>query len=325
MWLNPSLPEGLRGPSSSSWLYLFHAWDSGFYVSIARNGYYHPVYVFMPGYPALIRFAGLLTGDYWLGAFLVALVFSLASLIVFQLLAEEYVGENEALSTTLLMATFPCVALFTILAYSEAVFLFSSISTWYLYRKGKMFTASLCAALATLTKLYGFAILLPVLLDIVRSRSYRRLVYLAVPALAMASWLLFCLFATGDPLASWTDQAHFGAGFGLIQTLLLPVSVGRVNLPTFGPALLVMVSLFALMMTKLWGIDQLLWLYSMALFGLLMIFGSITSLPRLLAFIFPIYLTVRVRSSVAVALCMAFFVPVTLIMWLSVLRGFFIA
>ena len=119
--LNPSI--------SSSWLWLFNAWDSPHFQLIAQLGYAHPDYVYLPAYPILIRMVGLLFGNYWFAAFLVAQVFALASLVVFQLLAESYMRPKEALCATLLMATFPYISVFTTLGYSEALFLFSTIST----------------------------------------------------------------------------------------------------------------------------------------------------------------------------------------------------
>jgi uncharacterized protein Smg (DUF494 family) len=68
---------------------------------IAMFGYAHGRYPFLPGYPILIRFAGLLVGDYWFGAFLVTQAFALGSFVMFQLLAERpAVGCERRMSKT---------------------------------------------------------------------------------------------------------------------------------------------------------------------------------------------------------------------------------
>ena len=122
-------------PLATSWLWLFNAWDSLQFPLIAIFGYDHPNYVRLPAYPLFIRFAGSLTGNYWLGAFLVTQIFALASVVVFQLLAEEYMKPNEALNATLLMSTFPFIFVFMTLTYSESLFFFSIISSWYFYKR----------------------------------------------------------------------------------------------------------------------------------------------------------------------------------------------
>ena len=321
-WSPIPVPSG-----SSNWLWLFNAYDSPHFPLIAMLGYAHPNYVYLPGYPALIRLTGLLTGNYWFGAFLVTQVFALASIVVFQLLAEEYMHQREALYATLVMSTFPYVSVFTTLSYSESVFLFFTISTWYLYKKGRVGTSSLLAGLASVTRIYGFAIVLPVLLDILKCRSYRKLFYLLIPVSFICSWLLFCFLSTGDPLVSWTDQKYwvFDSKSSLGQYVLSETLGGIKGSIVFNPAILVSVALFAFFVLKTWQVDRFLWAYAVSLFGAL-IFTTVNhlSLLRYFPFIFPIWLTLRVRNPFAVACCVAFFVPVILIFWLYNLSAIFI-
>ena len=131
--LIPEWSSSLNPSTSSSWLWLFNAWDSPHFQLIAQLGYSHPDYVYLPGYPILIRIVGTLIGNYWVAAFLLTQAFALASLVAFQMLARLYMKPREALCATLLMATFPYFIIFTTLGYSEALFMFSTISAWYLY------------------------------------------------------------------------------------------------------------------------------------------------------------------------------------------------
>jgi hypothetical protein len=88
-------------PAGSRWLFLFNGGDSFMFPIIAMFGYAHGRYPFLPGYPILIRFAGLLVGDYWFGAFLVTQAFALGSFVMFQLLAERpAVGCERRMSKT---------------------------------------------------------------------------------------------------------------------------------------------------------------------------------------------------------------------------------
>jgi len=330
---NPRLiPEWspiLNPSTSSNWLWLFNAWDSLHFQLIAQLGYSFPDYVYLPGYPIFIRMVGFMVGNYWLGGFLVAQIFALASLVVFQLLAEQYMQPREALCATLLMATFPYISVFTILGYSEAVFLFSTIATWYFYKKGQIGTSSLLAGLASITRIYGLAIVLPMCLDIVRSKNYRKLLYLAIPVAFVASWFLFCYASTGDPFASWTDEKWFTSNIdskdGLVQTILSQALKGVIGCCTLDPGILIAVGLFAYLVVKTWQVDGSLSIYAVT------VFASVTStatnhlaLLRFLTFLFPVWLTIKVRNLVVVAGCIAFFVPVTLLLWLYAINVTFI-
>jgi hypothetical protein len=288
-------------------------------------GYTHPDYVFLPGYPALIRIAGLLIGDYWFGAFLVTQFFAFASIVVFQLIAEEYMSQVEALYATLLMATFPYVFVFTTLSYSEAVFLFASLSTWYFYKKERLITSSLWAGITSVTRIYGFVILVPVFIEIVKSKSLRRLGYFVIPLVFIGSWLLFCYFLTGDPIVSWTDEKYWSRGYSLAQTIASQILGGVNGCCALDAAVLVSVAIFAYVFMKIWEVDRELCAYALGVFGALLFTAmNHLSLLRFFSFIFPVWLTVKVRNLFLVAICIALFVPVSLLLWLYAINVTFI-
>ncbi|HKM51221.1 MAG TPA: hypothetical protein VJZ75_08600 [Candidatus Bathyarchaeia archaeon] len=321
-WTTIPVPEG-----SSSWLWLFNAYDSPHFPLIAMLGYEHPNYVYLPGFPVLIRLTALFTGDYWFGAFIVTQVFALASIVAFQLLAGEYMPQREALYATLVMSTFPYVSVFTTLSYSESAFLFFTIATWYFYKKGRIGTSSLLAGITSVTRIYGFAIVLPIFLDIVKCKSYRKLFYLIIPIAFTCSWLFFCFLSTGDPLVSWTDQKYwvFDSKSGLGQYVLSETVRGIKESLVIHPGILVVVALFAFLVLKTWQVDRFLWAYAVSLFGaLIFTTANHLSLLRYFPFIFPIWLTLKVRNPVVVVICVAFFVPVILIFWLYNLSAIFI-
>jgi len=310
-----------------NWLWLFNAWDSLHFPLIAIRGYIHPDYVFLPAFPLLIHFLGMLIGDYWLAAFLVTQAFALASIAVFQLLAELYMQPKEALYATLLMSTFPYVSVFTTLDYSEALFLFSILSTWYFFKKGRILKSSLLAGLASVTRIYGFAIVLPIFLEIAKSKRYRKLLYLAIPVAFIGSWMFFCYLSTGDPLVSWTDETYwiFDSKFSLAQTILSQALNGVIGCCTLDPGILIAVGLFAYLVVKTWQVDRSLWAYSAILFSaLLFTVVNHLSLLRYLPFIFPIWLTVKLRNPSIVTMCVLLFVPVGLLLWLYAISVAFI-
>jgi len=331
--LIPEWSSALNPSKSSEWLWLFNAWDSPHFQLIAQSGYTFPDYAYLPGYPILIRLTGLLVGNYWIGGLIVTQVFALAGFVAFQLLAEQYMQPREAFCATLLMAAFPYVSVFTTLCYSEAIFLFSTVSTWYLYKKGRLVASSLLAGLASVTRIYGIVIVLPMLLEIIKSKQYRKLHCSVVPVGFLGLWFVFCYFSTGDPLATMTDEKWFTSNisshFGLIQTImnqLFREHVGAVAVPFYiDPPILIALSLFAYLVVKSWQVDRLLSAYALTLFAaVIVVVTNQLSVLRYLAFVFPIWLTIRVRNLFIVAACVVLFSFMTWLLWLYAINVTFI-
>ena len=318
-------------PLGTSWLWLFNAWDSLQFPLIAIFGYDHPNYVRLPAYPLFIRVAGVLTGNYWFGAFLVTQIFALASIVVFQLLAEDYMKPNEALNATLLMSAFPFIFVFMTLSYSESLFFFSIICSWYFYKKEQLFVSSLFAGLASVTKIYGILIVLPIIFDLVSLKRYARLIYQVIPVSFLLSWVVFCYRSSGDFLASWDDEKFWthganGDGVRLVQAILHHGLQGVVACCSgLDPTIFWSVALFVIVVARIWQIDRCLWVYAVSLSGLLIFTAPFyISLLRFLVFIFPIWLTVRVRNRWVAAVSVVVLVPLSLIVWLFALQVTFI-
>ena len=310
-------------PANWSWLWLFNAWDSLQFTRIALFGYAHPNYVYLPAYPVMILFTGRLTGDYWFAAFLIAQGFAAGSFVMFQLVAEQYMGSKEALCASLLMATFPFVSVFTTLSYSEPIFLFSTLSAWYLYKKGRIQSSSLMAGLASVTRIYGILIVLPMLVDLVKSKRYHRLFYLTIPLASLGSWLLYCYLSTGDLFVSWTDEKYWqkggvGDGIRILQAVSQHGIQGLINCCAgLDPTIFWSISLFIIMAALTWRVDRPLWVYTVVVSGLLAFTTTYyISLLRYLAFIFPIWLSIRIKNAWIVAVTVAILLPMILIMWL---------
>jgi Gpi18-like mannosyltransferase len=173
------------------WLYLFVAWDSNGYINLAHFYTFDPLVqgTLFPGYPILIKLLAGVIGNYWIAAIVLSIIFGFALLPVFQAIAECYMTKGEALGGTLIMGSFPYVFVYTTVAYSESLFLLSVLATWYLYLKDKLYLASLSAILATFTKTYGILIVLPLLLDLLVHRRWKKIPLALVPVLLVASFV----------------------------------------------------------------------------------------------------------------------------------------
>ena len=232
-------------------------------------------------------------------------------------------GSKEALCASILMATFPFVNVFTTLSYSEPIFLFSTLSAWFLYRKGRIHSSSLMAGLASVTRIYGILIILPVLVGLVRSKRYHQLFYLTIPVASLNSWLLYCYLSTGDWFVSWTDEKYWqkggvGDGIRILQAVSQHGIRGLTNCCAgLDPTIFWSISLFIILVALAWRVDRQLWTYTIAFSGILVFTTTYyVSLLRYLAFIFPIWLSIRVKNPWIVALSVAILIPMILIMWL---------
>ena len=140
-----------------NWAYLFVGWDSAWYLSIMTRGYAFSTqsYTFTPGLPVFGKLFSLLFQNPVVSIALCALMFGVLWIPFFQLIAEKYMSKQAALASTLLFALSPYVFLFTSVAYSEGLFLFFTLSAWYLFKKGKVALCSSACRRRLLNKDYG--------------------------------------------------------------------------------------------------------------------------------------------------------------------------
>ena len=317
-WFTQFSVKGYLGPvpSYDSWLYLFCGWDTEFYIGLARNWYFQPLYAFFPGYPGLIRGLNFLLGDYWLSAVVISISLGVLSLPVFQRLAEYYMTKTEALYATLVFGFFPYVFLFTTVAYSESLFIFLTLSSWLLYKHDRPLLSCLACAGVSLTKMYGIVVALPIFLDLIAKRRFRAISFLGLPAIAFAGWLFYCYQRTGDWLAPVTAQARwaetYGMAFGWLQQNLWPplrISSSE-DLIRLG-----FILAFSLLVASSWHVDWKLGSYSLVMLVLLLCFGTVASLPRFLSFIFPVWLVTRLRNPIPVIALLILFSLADLRLW----------
>ena len=295
--------------------------DTGHYVAIATDWYEYPRYVFFPAYPVLCKIIGTISGDYWISAFIISFFCGLASVPVFQLVCENYMPKYDAMVSTLLAMTFPYVFLFTTVSYSESLFLLSTLAAWYMHLKQRYLPSALAATLATLTRTYGIAIIIPIVIGQLTERHLRRILLLLLPIGALLGWMYYLYIATGDALAFSTQQAYWdvtlGNKFNWVKYYILPFLGTNKTIPDFNYLEIALVIFVGYLVLSVFRIDLKLGVYSILLFLGLLYFGNFISFPRFFAFIFPIWLLIggRIRSIPLLAVAVAFFMLCSLIIW----------
>ena len=324
---------GQRGPSRP-WLYLFSAWDTGHYVAIATNWYQYPMYVFFPAYPVLCRVIGIITGDFWLSAFMISFFFGLGSVPLFQLICEHYMSRTDAVISTLLAMTFPYVFLFTTVSYTEPLFLFSTLLAWYLYLKERPFPSVLAAMVAALTKTYGIAIVIPMAIGFIVEKKLRRLPLVALSVAALLGWMSFLYFTTGDAIAFLTQQKYWYDILGerpesiqYATSLLNFVFSPSHPVPTFSSMSIAWIIFFGYLIFNVSRVDAKLGVYSVCMYFGLLLFGNSFSFPRYFAFIFPVWLLVqgKVRNLALLVVAIVFFLLSSLVIWAQFIIAFWVS
>jgi Mannosyltransferase (PIG-V) len=165
-------PDGKVSALTNGWHDAITGWnkqDSLWFLEIARHGYSasNNSAAFFPGYPALIRLVGYLTGGHLLlAAYLVANGALLAALVIFYRLTEREYDLATARRAVLYLAIFP-TAFFLFDTYSEALFLLCAVGAISLARGGRWWWAGLVGVGATLTRSTGVVLALALAVEAV--------------------------------------------------------------------------------------------------------------------------------------------------------------
>ena len=148
-------------------------WDTGFYLSIAEEGYkvegvQFPSVPFFPLLPLLIRLVNLLTGDTLVAGLIVSnLALCAASILFYRLVLEEF-GEETAGRAVWYLLIFP-TSFFGSAIYSESLFLLLAVGALYLFRKGFWGGAAMLGVLSALTRFMGLLVAVPMLAAVIVS------------------------------------------------------------------------------------------------------------------------------------------------------------
>lgn len=274
-------PYHLRGTENVLLDVFGSRWDTGFYVSIAEEGYRYqgvplPSVAFFPLYPLAMRALGALVGDALVAGLIISNVALLLATMLLYRLADEGWGPSIADRTVWYFLIFP-TAFFGAAVYSESLFVLAAVGALYAARRGYWELAALCGVAAAATRFMGL-IVAPVLLAEWwmqrRARPWGHrpswlgvLAAAAVPLGTMA-YMVYLERAFGDPLAfvhgaaTWArqPQSPLVTLAGLVQTpeggWWTAVLAGRIHFDNwidFGFVLLFLVLGLVLLFQRRWS------------------------------------------------------------------------
>ena len=299
--------------SINFWWEMFTFWDGGWYNLIARYGYHgipkdilvfeHRAFGFAPGFPIMIRGLGLLIGNFTASQVLLSSIFGILWIPIFQLVTEQYLSQEEALSVTLIASLFPMIFLFTSVGYSEGLFFTLLLSSWYFYLKNRNLLASVLLAGASMVRFAGIILIVPMIIEsIVNKKGYRAFLY-SFPFILDFTWLYFGYMRTGNFFVSFDAQKSCLNRIFLNQ-YILPTFFQRnpdfpFNLPfteSFIGLVIGFLVIFILLVVKVYQFDWRLGIYSTLTFFFIVYYGNTLSFPRYMSLIFPIWFLFRMKK-----------------------------
>jgi hypothetical protein len=223
-------------------------WDTGWYLSIATDGYRYldqagadvqQNIVFFPAYPLIVRAVAQLCGNsktaYVIGATVVSLALFLIALAYLYRLGRESLTDDQAAVALWLLAAYP-FALFYGAIYSESLYLAGVAGAFYHFRQHQFVRAASWGWIVGLTRPNGFLICVPLAIMALEQwrpwhrgmppqparleprstprdtpwNTLKRASVLAMPAVGVLTYSVFVWGLTGKPLAWLAGHAAWG-------------------------------------------------------------------------------------------------------------------
>jgi len=287
---------------------LHNRWDSYWFLDVAQKGYYmrgentYANVAFFPLYPLTMRLvAPAVGGNFVLAGWLVSSVFLALAMVTLTRIVRDFHPETDPLWPAAFLLVFP-TAFFLNAVYSESMFLFFSLATFYWALKHRFPLAGLCAALASGTRLAGIFLFAPLAVEFVQAKGWRALFSRSAWPLVVAPAGAVLLFgyhwlAFGDFFLYLKVQKWWGRDFDMAaEDFVIRTNPDIANtLMELGYALFALtIGLIVLLRVRLsYGA------YMLVSLGTALASGTTFGIARYAMVLFPIYLlAARTKSEV---------------------------
>jgi hypothetical protein len=271
-------------------------WDSYWYWSIATRGYewkrdgkMHDV-AFFPLTPLMMAAVSRATGLHpFLAGEIVSLVSLLAAAVLLARLARDEGFSPPATLRALLL--FP-TAFYFAAAYSEALFLLTTVAFFLAFGRRRLGFAALAGALAAFTRPSGILLVVPVAVEMLRASPRDRLRFAAVaagPAAGLGAFALYQWRRFGTPFAYvLTEHAAWG------RRMTWPwLTLGHaVRWKPYHPAEFTLIVGFGILGLLLLRRHPAEACYALASLAFILASGSLVSVTRYLATAFPVFFVI---------------------------------
>lgn len=287
------------GKFSNDFWQSFRNWDGGHFLGIAEFGYKEKFqYAFFPLYPLVIKLLTQITQNYFVAAILVSVVATFLGLhLLYKLVILDF-GKKIAEKTVLAFLFFP-TSFFLLTAYSEGLFFLLAVATFYFLRQNKLFWAIVFAVLASATRVVGLAVVAGLLIDVLVRGGFNRKNWYAI--LAFSGFFIYSIFLyrqTGDPFYFVTAQNYWQRiitppGLGFWETLKSISAPGFLT-SNFNGFLDLIFAIFGVgfafrslrFLPPSWAV------YTLAAVGIPLFTPTLSSMPRFLLPVFPLFILI---------------------------------
>lgn len=301
-------------------------WDGGHYLGIAKAGYSQNFqYAFFPLYPLTIKVLTYITGNFLLSAILISIVASFFGLnILYKLVALDF--DKKLADKVIITLLFFPTSFFLLTAYSEGLFFLLSISAFYFFRQNKLFWATVAATLASATRLVGLAVVAGLFIEVWSSKGInRKNWYLIFAPLGFVIYCVFLYLKTGDPFYFLTAENHWqrilvtpGIGF---WEALKNISVGNITSINIFFDLIFAIFGVGFAIRAFRFLPSSFAFYSLLSVGIPLFTPTLSSMPRFLLPVFPIFILIALIKNTYIQLIF----QVLGILLLAVFSGLFIS
>jgi Gpi18-like mannosyltransferase len=206
-----------------AFLKLWYTWDSHHYINIAKDWYTSStlrernlLIVFFPLYPLLIKAASFFFGSYLLSGLIVSnLAFAGAAIYIYKLAKLDY-DEDDAWRALIYLAVFP-TAYFLHAIYTESLFLFLTIASFYYARRGNWALSGAFGLLASATRITGIVLIPALIVEYLAQKNYKLreirkdVLWIGLTAFGLLFYLGINYATFGDPFKFLEIQKeHWG-------------------------------------------------------------------------------------------------------------------
>jgi Gpi18-like mannosyltransferase len=193
------------------WISSLANFDGLHYVLIAKNSYSQFEQAFFPLYPLLIRFLSPL---FFNNQLLAGLIISNVSFLLGLWFFVKYlkIGNLKSKIWSLIFLILFPTSFFFGAVYTEGLFFLLVILSLYFLKKNKYLLVIFFTFLASLTRLMGIFLIIPIIFNFIEKNKRKKLLLLVfAPILGLGLYCFYLLKTTGDPLYFLTTQPLFGA------------------------------------------------------------------------------------------------------------------
>lgn len=283
-------------------------WDSGHFLGIAEFGYSEKFqYAFLPLYPLLIKTLEPLTDNYLFSALIISTISTFFSIIIFYKLLRIDFPKVNATRVIILMLLFPS-SFYLLISYSEALFLLFTFGVFYFVRvsksKKKYVLATILAALASATRLSGIALVLALWYEVFKKGISKKNFVCLFALAGLIIYSLYLFQKTGDPFYFLTAENYWLRTFtfpgeGIWKSLMgvfsSPLSDDKylINLTD----LLFVVFGVGMVLRSIRFLPKMYVLYALISVSIPLFTPTLTSFPRFLLLVFPIFILVEMLKN----------------------------